>query len=34
MLEWEMNVMDISGKYGVPGRNDGGEELIRLCLER
>ena len=28
------SVMDVIGKYGVPGRNDSGNELIGLCIER
>ena len=28
------SMMDRIGKYGVPGRNDSGNELIGLCIER
>ena len=27
-------VEDVVGRYGVPGRNDSGENLIGLCMER
>ena len=27
-------VVDVIGRYGVPGRNESGEKLIGLCLER
>ena len=30
----DVTVEDVVGRHGVPGRNDSGENLIGLCMER